>query len=297
MSTDLRDYAVEEILRDGGSIHVRAIRPDDRERLVEHFHRLSERSVRFRFMGMKRGLSEGDLDYFTRPDFVHHIALVATLREGGAERIIGVGRYVADDEDPAAEVAFAVADEHQGRGIGTVLLEHLLRIARERGITEFRADVLGDNNQMLDVFRHSHLQVGRATDAGVIHLFFPTAETEESRMAAEARARQAAAESVRALLCPRSVALVGASTRPGTIGAALLTNLLAAGFRGPIYPVHSGAMGPVRSLGPPRSMRIRHSLPSVEDAARRWATIAAQASGPSWAQLIRMQFMPLARSS
>jgi acetyl coenzyme A synthetase (ADP forming)-like protein len=241
MTTDLRDYAVEEILRDGGSIHVRAIRPDDRERLAEHFHRLSERSVRFRFMGMKRELSEGDLDYFTRPDFVRHIGLVATLREGGAERIIGVGRYVADDEDPVAEVAFAVADEHQGRGIGTLLLEHLLRVARERGITEFRADVLGDNNQMLDVFRHSRLRVGRATDAGVIHLSFPIAETEESRMAADARARQAAAESVRALLCPRSVALVGASTRPGTIGAALLTNLLAAGFHGPIYPVHPQA--------------------------------------------------------
>src|SRR5262245_62548003 len=147
MTADLRDYAVEEILRDGGSIHVRAIRPDDRERLVEHFHRLSARSVHFRFMGMKRGLSAGDLDYFTRPDFVHHIALVATLREGGAERIIGVGRYVADDEDAAAEVAFAVADEHQGRGIGTLLLEHLLRIARGRGITEFRADVLGDRSE------------------------------------------------------------------------------------------------------------------------------------------------------
>src|SRR5262249_57000357 len=77
MTADLRDYAVEEILRDGGSIHVRAIRPDDRERLVEHFHRLSARSVHFRFMGMKRGLSAGDLDYFTRPDFVHHIALLA----------------------------------------------------------------------------------------------------------------------------------------------------------------------------------------------------------------------------
>src|SRR5262249_6242800 len=129
-------------------------------------------------------------------------------------------------------------DEHQGRGIGTLLLEHLLRVARERGITEFRADVLGDNNQMLDVFRHIRLRVSRATDAGVIHVAFPTAETEESRMAAEARARQPAAESVRALLCPRSVALVGASTHRGTISAALLTNLVDAGFRGPIYPVH-----------------------------------------------------------
>ncbi len=181
MVADLRDYSVEEILRDGGSIHVRAIRPDDRQRLVDGFHRLSPRSAHFRFLGMKRELSENELDYLTRLDFVHHIALVATLREAGAEeQIIGVGRYVADDGKPAAEVAFAVADEHQGRGIGTLLLEHLLRIARERGITEFRADVLGDNHQMLDVFRHAGLHVRRATDTGVIHLSFPTAETDQS---------------------------------------------------------------------------------------------------------------------
>jgi acetyl coenzyme A synthetase (ADP forming)-like protein len=239
---DLRDYAVEEILRDGGSIHIRAIRPDDRERLADHFQRLSARSIHFRFMGAKRHLSEAELDYFTRPDFVRHIALVATLRQGGAERIIGVGRYhVEDDSGAAAEVAFAVADAHQRRGIGTLLLEHLLRIGRGCGITEFRADVLGANNQMLEVFRHTGLRVTGATEAGVMHLSFPTAETEESRTAAEARERQAAAESVRALLAPRSVALVGASTHAGTIGAALLTNLRGAGFRGPIYPVHPKA--------------------------------------------------------
>src|SRR5262249_55992486 len=117
MTVDLRDYAVEEILRDGGSIPVRAISPDDREGLVDDFRGLGRRSVRFRFMGAKRDLSEADLDYFTRPDFVRHVALVATLREAGVERIIGVGRYVADAGGTAAEVAFAVADEHQGRGI------------------------------------------------------------------------------------------------------------------------------------------------------------------------------------
>jgi acetate---CoA ligase (ADP-forming) len=238
----LRDYAVEEILRDGGSIHIRAIRPDDRERLADHFHRLSERSVHLRFQGAKRGLSEAELDFFTRLDFVRHVGLVATLRDGAAERIIGVGRYLVSDEaDGSAEIAFAVADEHQGRGIGTLLLDHLLGIAREQGIAEFHAQVLGENNQMLDVFRHTGLRVTGTTDGGVMEVSFSTAETERSRMAAEARARQAAAESVRALLAPRSVALVGASTRAGTIGAALLTNLRSAGFRGPVYPVHPEA--------------------------------------------------------
>src|SRR5262245_66694233 len=88
----LRDYAAEEIVRDGASIHIRAIRPDDRERLADHFHRLSERAIRFRFMGAKRHLSDTELDYFTRPDFVRHVALVPPLREGGSERISGRGR-------------------------------------------------------------------------------------------------------------------------------------------------------------------------------------------------------------
>jgi acetyl coenzyme A synthetase (ADP forming)-like protein len=242
VSVAARDYAAEAILRDGGSIHIRAIRPDDRERLLDHFHRLSARSVYFRFFGTKRRLTDAELDRFTRLDFVRNAALVATLRHDGTERIIGVGRYAALDPTPhAAEVAFAVADEHQGRGIGTVLLDHLVPLARGAGITEFQAEVLGENNQMLDVFAHSGFVVSRAHDGGVFHIVFPTAETEVAREAMEARERGAAAESVRRLLQPRSVVVVGASRQPGTIGAALLANVKAAGFRGPIYAVNPGA--------------------------------------------------------
>jgi acetyl coenzyme A synthetase (ADP forming)-like protein len=235
-------YAVDELLRDGGSIHLRAIRPDDRERLVEHFHRLSARSVYFRFFGAKRRLTEEELERFTRLDFVDRVALVATLRERGEERIIGVGRYTVLPHDRrSAEVAFAVADEHQGRGIGTVLLEHLLRIARLSGIAEFQADVLGENNLMLQVFSGSGLVVTRSIEAGVFHLSFPTEETERARQAAAAHARAAAAESVRAVLSPRSVAVIGASRKPDSIGAAVVANLRRAGFTGAVYPVNPAA--------------------------------------------------------
>jgi acetyl coenzyme A synthetase (ADP forming)-like protein len=237
-----RDYAFDAVLRDGGSIHIRAIRPDDRERLLDHFHRLSARSVYFRFFGSKRRLTDAELDRFTRLDFVRTAALVATLREDGVERIIGVGRYTGSAETPhAAEVAFAVADEHQGRGIGSVLLDHLVPLARAAGITEFQADVLGENNQMLDVFAHSGFVVSKVREQGVVHLVFPTAETEVAREALEARERRAAAESVRGLLTPGAVAVIGASRHPGTIGAALLANLKAAGFRGPIYAINPSA--------------------------------------------------------
>src|SRR5690242_9932938 len=125
-----RDYAVDEILRDGGSIRIRAIRPDDKVRLFEHFSGLSPQSRYQRFFGGKRTLTRDELARLTELDFDTHVGLVATLHDGREERFIGVGRYFRTGDPARAEVAFAVLDEHQGRGIGTLLLEHLRRIAR-----------------------------------------------------------------------------------------------------------------------------------------------------------------------
>jgi acetyl coenzyme A synthetase (ADP forming)-like protein len=239
-----RAYAADVVLHDGGSIHLRAIRPDDRERLLEHFHGLSPQSVYFRFFGAKRRLTGPELRQFTELDFVDAVALVATLRDEHGEHIIGVGRYAVIGGAPGArraEVAFAVLDRHQGRGIGTILLEHLARIARAGGVTEFQANVLGENNRMLEVFAQSGFGVRRSIEAGVFHVSFPTEETPAVVAASDLRWRSAAARSVEPILRPRSVALVGASRRPGSIGAVLLENLARAGFRGPIYPVHPTA--------------------------------------------------------
>jgi acetyl coenzyme A synthetase (ADP forming)-like protein len=245
MITDSRHYETDALLRDGGSIHLRALRPDDKPRLLELFYRLSAQSVYFRFFRAKTRLTDEELRYFTELDFVRHVALVATLWEQGEEHIIAVGRYMGLDDGSGpctrAEVAFAVADDHQGRGIGPLLLEHLAVIARTHGITEFAADVLGENNRMLRVFETSGFQIERSIDAGVFHVSFATKETEQVRVAEFQRERQAAAQSMRAFLHPRSVAVVGASRRAGTIGAALLSNVKRHGFTGPIYPVNPHA--------------------------------------------------------
>ncbi len=238
---EARQYEAEVVLRDGGSIYIRAIRPDDKARLVAHFQRLGQRSVYFRFFGAKKRLTDEELRRFTEPDFVRHVALVATLREGEAEHIIGVGRYIVHNGDSRAEVAFAVADEHQGRGIGTLLLEHLAPLARANGITEFEAEVLGENNQMLEVFAKSGFVVRRACEDGVVHVTFPTQETEEFLHASYERERLAKAHSVRTFLNPRSVAIVGASRDPSSIGALLVRNVKRCGFTGPIYPVNPHA--------------------------------------------------------
>jgi len=239
-TVEARNYSANEVLRDGGSIYIRAIRADDKERLLDHFRHMSQDSIYHRFFGLKHSLTDQELVRFTEIDFASHVALVATLRTGDDERFIGVGHYVTTG--PArAEVAFAVLDEHQGRGIGTVLLQHLGSVARAAGITEFQADVLGDNNRMLEVFAKTGFRVKRSTDAGVVHLSFPTGETEASRQASELRNWTAAGESVRKLLHPRSVAVIGASRSRAKIGGALVANLQRAGFNGPVYPVNPAA--------------------------------------------------------
>ena len=107
------------------------------------------------------------------------VGLVATRWQDGIEHILGVGRYFAHGggaDSRRAEVAFAVVDAYQGRGIGTPLVLHLARLARDAGIREFEADVLGDNSRMLHVFARCGFAITRSFDAGVVHVAFPTAE-------------------------------------------------------------------------------------------------------------------------
>ncbi len=236
------NYATDALLRDGSSIHLRAIRPDDKQRLLDLFYRLSPQSVYFRFFRTKKQLTDEELRYFTELDLARDVALVATRQEEHEEHIIAVGRYMGLPEHSGArtraEVAFAVADVYQGHGIGTLLLDHLAAIARLNGITEFEADVLGENNRMMGVFESSGFQIQRSINAGVFHVSFPTEETDQVRDLSTQREDMAASQSVRAFFHPQSVAVIGASPRPGTIGHTLLTNMQRAGFAGPIYPVH-----------------------------------------------------------
>src|SRR5260370_39404357 len=176
MRIDPGKYAVDAALRDGASIRIRAISPDDQDRLHDHFRGLSQQSIYFRFMGFKRDLSAEDLKWLTDLDFKNHVGLAATLTENGRERFIGVGRYICGTEPNRAEVASAILDEFQGRGIGTLLLEHLRLIAVANGVTEFEADVLGENRQMLEVFAHMGFESQRSLDSGVVHLHSSTSK-------------------------------------------------------------------------------------------------------------------------
>jgi GNAT superfamily N-acetyltransferase len=165
---EARTYKASAVLLDGSTIQIRAIRPDDRDRLLAHFRGLSAQSVLLRFHGAKRTLREAELAHLTELDFINHVGLVATFGDEPEKPLIGVGRYIRNEHDPAcAEVGFAILDAHQGKGIGSVLLHHLAIIGKAAGIKEFDADVLVSNYQMSEVLEHSGFKLRRMDNLGV----------------------------------------------------------------------------------------------------------------------------------
>lgn len=152
-----------------GEAKIRAVRPDDAERIVEAFHALDPQSVYQRFFVPKKELSARDLRAITGADGDRKTVLVATARGDRDERIVALGQYVCSAGD-SAHVAFVVAGDYRGRGIAGRMLRQLADIARERGVTQFEADVLADNGAMLKVFRRSGLTVSESAADGVVHV-------------------------------------------------------------------------------------------------------------------------------
>jgi acyl-CoA synthetase (NDP forming)/GNAT superfamily N-acetyltransferase len=226
------------LLSDGSAVHMRQIRPEDAPAIVEFHSRMSDRTRYLRYFSPYPSIPERDLARFVNVDHRDREAFVIV----SGPRIMAVGRYERLGPDsPEAEVAFVVEDAHQGRGIGSVLLEHLADAARENGITRFVAEVLPQNGGMLRVFNDSGYQVQRRYADGVVHLSFPIAPTEKSREVQESREHSTEAKSIARLLSPRGVAVYGASASGQGIGAAMLGHLRDGGYRGTIVPVHRRA--------------------------------------------------------
>jgi len=162
-------YSAVERLRDGREIEIRALRPADRDGLRAAFDRTSEESRYRRFFAPKRTFTEKEIEFYLNVDFVDHVALVAELGEDGRPVIVGGGRYIVSGPG-RAEVAFAVDDPHQGLGIATRLMRHLVAIAREAGLRELTAEVLPDNAPMLKVFERCGLAATTRREGGVVHV-------------------------------------------------------------------------------------------------------------------------------
>ena len=162
-------YHVREFLPDGRLLHIRAIRASDRDALHEAFHRLSKSTVRDRFFNVKLDLTPQELTYFTEVDFSCHVALVAELEEGLERRPIGVGRFVRSQQQPDhCEFAITIADDFQGQGIGTALLNRLVDCARRLGIRQLDASVLPQNTRMSHLLHRTGLPLESSLQNGVL---------------------------------------------------------------------------------------------------------------------------------
>ncbi len=242
------EWEADVVLRDGTVAHVRPICPSDGDGIRRFHAAQSDESIYLRFFAPLRQLSDNDVFRFTHVDYADRVALVATMRE----EIIGIGRYDRID-GRSAEVAFNISDHFQGKGIGSVLLEHLAAIAQEFGIARFTAEVLPQNRKMLSVFSDAGYDVKRHIEDGVVEVGFDIEPTDSSKAVAMSREHRAEALSVRSILHPSTIAVIGASRRRDSIGSQLLDRLVQAGFTGTIHPVNPNV----------RTLRRRTAYPSV----------------------------------
>jgi acetate---CoA ligase (ADP-forming) len=227
--------AVDVILKDGGTLRLRPPAASDADAVLAFLASLSERSLYLRFHGIRRvdrELAESLLD----PDWIETGSLAGWLDD----RVVGIANYVRLRNPSAAEAAFVVADDEQGRGIGTRLLEQLAARAAETGIARFVAEVMAENRAMLSVFTGAGFDVVRELEHGEVEVSFPIAATEAFQERVEERDHVAVAASLRPFFEPSSVAVIGASRRRGSIGGELFRNVLEADFAGAAYPVNRG---------------------------------------------------------
>jgi acetyl coenzyme A synthetase (ADP forming)-like protein len=223
------------VLRDGSTMRFRPPEQADAPALLEFFRGLSDRSLYLRFHGrptVDRRLVEPVLD----PDWAERGALIGTKDD----LIVALASYVRLREARTAEVAFAVADEFQGRGIATRLLERLALLASAVGIEEFVAEVMAGNNAMLGVFAYAGFMVSRSTAAGETEVRLGLQTTEALRSRIDERDHIAVTASLEPFFAPTAIAVIGASARQGSIGGELFRNVLRAEFSGVAYPINRG---------------------------------------------------------
>ncbi|MEZ0090936.1 GNAT family N-acetyltransferase [Streptacidiphilus sp. EB129] len=259
--------AAQALLSDGTTVTIRPLRPEDHDAVFDlHANQLSADNQRMRFFAMSKRAPALTADRLCARPREGFLALGAVSAPGlPEERLLGVVEYDVDDQRPAvAEIAVAVADDWHHRGVATLLIEHLVHAARADGVRIFEADALAENTRMHKVFTALGLRVTRHFEGAEVRWIVPLDEADEDyRSSVDERGRGADVASLVPLLRPRSVAVVGASRRPGSVGRTVLEKIRHGGFQGPVWAVNAHA-GPVD--GAPSFATVR-DLPGTPDLA------------------------------
>jgi acyl-CoA synthetase (NDP forming)/GNAT superfamily N-acetyltransferase len=231
------------LLTDGTTVEVRPARPQDAEPVRAMHAAMSPDNTYLRFFSMSPAAAEQEARRICREQDSDHAALLAWQ----GERLVGVGAYELAETPGVAEVSFAVPDDMHGRGIASVLLEHLVWLARQRGLRAFIAETLAENSAMLRVFADVGLPARRRIAGGTVELTFPLPGGDDNYRLGQylesvaSRESRADVASLAPLLQPRSVAVVGASRGRDNVGRAILHNIVTSGFTGPVYAVNPHA--------------------------------------------------------
>ena len=231
------------LLTDGSTVLIRAAGPADAEAVRAMHAAMSPDNLYLRFFSLSPRNADAEASRVCREPGPDHAALLAWL----GDRLVGVASYEPIAERGTAEVAFAVPDDMHGRGVATLLLEHLVSAGREHGLHAFTAEALPENRPMLRVFADAGLPVQRRMTDGVVELTFPIPAGDDDRSldgyldSVAARESRADVASLRPLLQPATVAVVGAGRRRGTVGREILRNIVTGGFVGQVYPVNPRA--------------------------------------------------------
>jgi acetate---CoA ligase (ADP-forming) len=245
------------VLRDGRTLRLRPPGRDDAEELLAFLKRLSRESLYMRFHGWP-SLGPGLIEPVLEPDWLERGSLVGTVAVDVGERIVALGSYARLRDPGTAEVAFAVADELQGKGVGTRLLEQLAELAGEVGIGSFLAEVLRENHAMLRVFQDAGFELTREHESGIVEVRLALEPTASYLERVDRRDHEAVTASLRPFFAPASVAVIGASARRGSIGGELFRNVLAGDFVGAAFPVNARAE-------PVSGVRAYRSIEQIQD--------------------------------
>ena len=245
------------ILRHGRTLRLRPPLPDDAEAVLDFFRRLDDQSLYMRFHGTRR-IGHDILDGLLDPDWSVRGALIGLLRGDTGDEVVAVASYARLRDPRLAEAAFAVATDLQGLGVGTRLVEQLAEAAAQEGIETFVADVMAENDAMLQVFADTGYDVERTFESGEILVRLRIAPSDRFLDAVDRRDHTAVDRSLESFFRPQTVAVIGASARPGAIGGAVFRNIVEGGFTGRAFPVN-------RSGEPVAGVAAVHSIEELAE--------------------------------
>jgi acetyltransferase len=234
-------YETEVLLKDGSKILLRPIRQDDAERWLAFFQRQSEQTKYLRFQRDPGEMGPEDALRFCTVDYKNTFALVGEVQREQRKEIIAIGRYYRLPNKRSAKVAFAIEDAYHGKGIGTRLIEWLANVARDNDIAVFEGDILAENERMMSVLRDYGFHIDSELKGGVYHVTITIARSRRVERKEAERERLSTIASIRNVLAPRSIAVIGASRQSGSIGQLVFQNIMEGGFSGVVYPVNPKA--------------------------------------------------------